>query len=201
MYDGTRTTRDENLVKSWDLDGGELKAYLVIDTDADGDAYGVIVTDPSTGSEASLWDVYDDGAGYIETVAEELALELRAARGETDAQESIDAKGESIPTHWDVVCDRCGETFIPTGEEDDPENPDHYARLDGAECGGHAVVRVDGEHYIDNRGVAYVPDGRGWLDLPAGWAMCGTCYRAWDDTTPTSVTPTPSGRCPFEYGH
>jgi hypothetical protein len=27
---------------------------------------------------------------------------------------------------------------------------------------------------------------------------CGTCGRSWDDSIITGVTPTPSGRCPFE---
>ena len=30
---------------------------------------------------------------------------------------------------------------------------------------------------------------------------CGTCGLAWDDAIPTSWTPAPSGRCPFEYFH
>lgn len=30
---------------------------------------------------------------------------------------------------------------------------------------------------------------------------CGTCTRTWDDAVATSWTPTPSGRCPFEYFH
>ena len=32
-------------------------------------------------------------------------------------------------------------------------------------------------------------------------ATCGTCGRSWDDTISTSVTPVPSGRCPWEYEH
>jgi hypothetical protein len=32
-------------------------------------------------------------------------------------------------------------------------------------------------------------------------ATCGTCGRSWDDTVSTSMTPVPSGRCPFEYEH
>jgi hypothetical protein len=31
--------------------------------------------------------------------------------------------------------------------------------------------------------------------------QCGTCHRMWDDSKPTMWTPTPSGRCPFEYDH
>jgi len=31
--------------------------------------------------------------------------------------------------------------------------------------------------------------------------VCGTCGAAWDDTVCTSVTPTPSGRCPWEADH
>jgi len=29
--------------------------------------------------------------------------------------------------------------------------------------------------------------------------VCGSCGRTWDDSQPTAWTPTPSGRCPFEY--
>lgn len=32
-------------------------------------------------------------------------------------------------------------------------------------------------------------------------AECGTCRRQWDDSEPTSMTPAPAGRCPFEYYH
>lgn len=31
--------------------------------------------------------------------------------------------------------------------------------------------------------------------------VCGHCGKAWDDSISTSMTPTPSGRCPFEYDH
>jgi len=31
--------------------------------------------------------------------------------------------------------------------------------------------------------------------------VCGHCKRGWDDSVSTSVTPVPSGRCPFEYDH
>ena len=30
---------------------------------------------------------------------------------------------------------------------------------------------------------------------------CGTCGLTWDDAVPTSWTPAPSARCPFEYFH
>lgn len=32
-------------------------------------------------------------------------------------------------------------------------------------------------------------------------ARCGTCGLYWDDGEVTSITPTPSARCPFEYFH
>jgi hypothetical protein len=52
----------------------------------------------------------------------------------------------------------------------------------------------------DSRGVRYVLTG----PTPASFAdpvTCGTCGRTWDDAVVTSVTPTPSARCPFEYEH
>jgi hypothetical protein len=32
-------------------------------------------------------------------------------------------------------------------------------------------------------------------------ATCGVCGRSWNDAAVSSVTPVPSGRCPFEYEH
>jgi len=32
-------------------------------------------------------------------------------------------------------------------------------------------------------------------------ATCGTCGRSWNDAAVSSMTPAPSGRCPFEYEH
>lgn len=48
------------------------------------------------------------------------------------------------------------------------------------------------------KGVRYVAP---WKPAPATFARCTTCGRAWDDDKPTSLTPTPSGRCPFEHMH
>jgi hypothetical protein len=41
------------------------------------------------------------------------------------------------------------------------------------------------------------PDDQTALSL----ATCGDCGLSWDDGISTSWTPTPSGRCPFEYFH
>ena len=30
---------------------------------------------------------------------------------------------------------------------------------------------------------------------------CGTCGRSWDDAIPTTYTPAPAARCPFEHWH
>lgn len=30
---------------------------------------------------------------------------------------------------------------------------------------------------------------------------CGTCGLSWDDAIPTTYTPAPAARCPFEYFH
>jgi hypothetical protein len=50
------------------------------------------------------------------------------------------------------------------------------------------------------RGVRYTAAHKA---MPAHFSTCGTCGRSWDDTKSTGLTPTPSGRCPFEYfkGH
>ncbi|AYD82172.1 hypothetical protein KNU13_gp86 [Gordonia phage Turuncu] len=53
-------------------------------------------------------------------------------------------------------------------------------------------------------------DNAGWIDTGDVWSdgrlissvvRCGECGRSWDDAIATSWTPTPSGRCPFEYDH
>lgn len=36
---------------------------------------------------------------------------------------------------------------------------------------------------------------------PKGRTTCLTCGLSWDDSVSTSITPTPSGRCPFEHFH
>lgn len=48
------------------------------------------------------------------------------------------------------------------------------------------------------KGVRYVAPNK---PAPATFARCGHCGRAWDDDKPTGLTPTPAGRCPFEYWH
>jgi hypothetical protein len=42
-------------------------------------------------------------------------------------------------------------------------------------------------------------DENGSIKIDA--ATCGHCGFTWNDALITSVTPTPSGRCPNEYGH
>lgn len=37
--------------------------------------------------------------------------------------------------------------------------------------------------------------------LVPGRTTCGYCGLSWDDDQPTSLTPVPSARCPFEYFH
>lgn len=58
--------------------------------------------------------------------------------------------------------------------------------------------------------VLTLPDGKtypGRLQLDAdgqaiiAMATCGNCGFSWNDALMTSLTPTPSGRCPNEYGH
>lgn len=50
---------------------------------------------------------------------------------------------------------------------------------------------------VRSTGGTIVADGRTIHDV----VRCGTCGRAWDDAVSSSVTPTPSGRCPFEDNH
>ncbi|QRI45323.1 hypothetical protein SEA_FLOAT294_83 [Gordonia phage Float294] len=50
---------------------------------------------------------------------------------------------------------------------------------------------------ITIRGQEITADGRTLAEI----VQCGECGRYWDDAVTTSVTPAPSGRCPFEYDH
>ena len=36
---------------------------------------------------------------------------------------------------------------------------------------------------------------------PVATWTCGSCGLSWDDGKATTLTPAPSGRCPFEYFH
>ena len=40
----------------------------------------------------------------------------------------------------EAECQKCGERFVVTGEEDDPAHPEHYTREDDTECGGTGVI-------------------------------------------------------------
>jgi hypothetical protein len=43
----------------------------------------------------------------------------------------------------------------------------------------------------------YDDDGNEIVDI----CTCGACGRSWNDAAVSSITPAPSGRCPFEYEH
>lgn len=97
------------------------------------------------------------------------------------------------------------------------------ARLDAIEHidqGCAACGEPDAAHPIDtDRAEDWQPQHRyiepdpnvprDWpvIPLPAGYpdattlATCGACGRSWDDDFITSMTPAPSGRCPFEPFH
>jgi hypothetical protein len=50
-------------------------------------------------------------------------------------------------------------------------------------------------------GVRYVPRCRKAPSTFKDAVTCGNCGRTWDNGQSTDLTPTPSGRCPFEYLH
>ena len=61
----------------------------------------------------------------------------------------------------------------------------------------HTRTAPNGARQVLNR-PAYLarnPDAARYL------ATCGHCRRTWDDGHASGVTPTPAGRCPFEYSH
>lgn len=82
------------------------------------------------------------------------------------------------------------------------DNPHDALRhhVTGAIERGEAEAIVGLNIEVDDRGVEYVEHANLAM-LPSGWALCGTCGRAWNDEKSTGVTPAPSGRCPFEYEH
>lgn len=61
----------------------------------------------------------------------------------------------------------------------------------------------DPDSVRDRSGVVEVLDARRYAArVPAADIVtCGACRRSWDDAVPTSLTPAPSARCPFEYDH
>lgn len=79
-------------------------------------------------------------------------------------------------------------------------------------CMRQDLINDEARILTDQRSVQYVavptgsaahPYGQGRVafTLAAGWAQCGNCGVAWNDAVSTSVTPTPSARCPFEDQH
>lgn len=54
---------------------------------------------------------------------------------------------------------------------------------------------------LNYKGVLYVAANRKAPKSFRRPATCGNCGRTWDDGIPTGLTPTPAGRCPFEYMH
>jgi hypothetical protein len=91
------------------------------------------------------------------------------------------------------ICSRCGRHFMAQGTMAKP-----------------TLVRV-GTRRTDTR----LPATRFVQRIPLSFAVqplrpgepakdkvtCGHCNLSWDDAIPTSWTPAPSARCPFEYFH
>lgn len=70
---------------------------------------------------------------------------------------------------------------------------------DGLFCGVVEAVSIKDDprrvYNVNSRGVVELAN-----DDPAA-TVCDYCHRGWDDTVATALTPTPAGRCPFEYEH
>jgi hypothetical protein len=88
-----------------------------------------------------------------------------------------------------------------------------WGNMSNGESVGMLQVRVDGKKVEPGRsGVKnlvqflQVPadfevQPLGADENPPGKTTCGNCGLSWDDDIPTTWTPVPSGRCPFEYYH
>jgi len=79
-------------------------------------------------------------------------LEVRADGLTLDAEAA-----DLIGMHREAVCERCGETFLPTGEEmtisaGGVTHFEHYAREDGSACGGFGPIA--GTWYVRRDGGA-----------------------------------------------
>jgi hypothetical protein len=93
------------------------------------------------------------------------------------------------------------------------DRPD-YTLLTSAISSIHADNLTDAldqiGRFLDECGILTLPDGsvyEGQLQHDddgrpiVRTAECGHCGFRWNDALITSMTPTPSGRCPNEYGH
>lgn len=89
-----------------------------------------------------------------------------------------------------------GRTFRVAGcgfEEIDKDGniiPEELPRTEVPENDKHEAIPADFT-------VRPLPEG----EEPKGKTTCGHCGLSWDDDIPTSLTPAPSARCPFEYFH
>lgn len=89
-----------------------------------------------------------------------------------------------------------------TDDEDEDSDLDEGDALDEAEAAAAfapALPPVPASHPVQP--VEFMSPEYHEIRARGALAQCGACSRMWDDGTPTSMTPTPSGRCPFEYYH
>lgn len=61
----------------------------------------------------------------------------------------------------------------------------------------HLIDRIPADFPVRPLPVAEVEEREGGFSV----VTCGTCGLSWDDDINTSMTPVPSGRCPFEEFH
>ena len=97
----------------------------------------------------------------------------------------------TIPTWTDheiVIPDKCAECGVLVDEYD----------------AAKTVCRIADCHICDARCNVppdYEVQPLGPDDAAERRTTCGACGLSWDDAKVTSMTPTPSGRCPFEAFH
>ena len=75
-------------------------------------------------------------------------------------------------------------------------------------------IKVEG-NYVRKKDINMILASKKVKAIPKNWPVqplkldqeakdrvtCGYCGLSWDDAIVTSITPTPSGRCPFESFH
>jgi len=121
---------------------------------------------------------------------------------------------------WHLAMDVDSQRYLREGESFDAlvNNWSHYNEnnetgkaaffVDKKHIGGKGGVGGGKKRHVKGRGPQGPKIPRSWPVQPLRPGQvardaftCGTCGLSWDDAKVTSMTPTPSGRCPFEGFH
>lgn len=196
----------------------DIRAYLDADTgDSIDSPYG---TRASDWAPVALWlsvlhwesageitsDTINGAAGLVVNGSDDVMLSLldmhasctREIESTTDDRQLAELRADLVRLD-NVLDDMAGEIIERVRQAYDDESATHAARqlveIIGAESLCEKVSEANELTPVE--GARLRLDGAPMIDV----VTCGTCGEQWNDAALSSLTPAPSGRCPFEYEH